>query len=64
MVHQLICGYRLTGSMSLIEPITAEVDDIRNFHSSDYVEYLESVNKSSDLEKHDEDLDEYGLGKF
>ena len=63
MVHQLLCAYRLTEAMEAIEPRPADVDDIRNFHSGDYVDYLESVNASKDLEKHSDDLDEYGLGE-
>ena len=34
----------------------------RQEDSSDYVDHLESVNRSRDLAKHDDDSDEYGLG--
>ncbi|XP_037083653.1 histone deacetylase 8-like [Pollicipes pollicipes] len=62
MVHALLSAFGLIDAMVPLGCEVAQVDDLRNFHSSDYVDFLESVDKSKDLDQYEDDLDEYGLG--
>ncbi|KAK1407222.1 hypothetical protein QVD17_38836 [Tagetes erecta] len=43
MAHSLIIHYSLHRRMEIIRPFPAGPEDIRNFHSDDYVEFLSSV---------------------
>lgn len=48
--------------MQLIPPRPASEDSLLSFHSRNYIEFLQKVDQSSDLEKHEEDQVEFGLG--
>ncbi|GFP90758.1 histone deacetylase 6 [Phtheirospermum japonicum] len=43
MAHSLIIHYNLHQRMEICSPFPAEPDDIRRFHSAEYVEFLSSV---------------------
>lgn len=48
--------------MQLVPPKLASEDSLLSFHSRHYIEFLQKVNESSDLEKYEEDQLEFGLG--
>lgn len=49
MVHHLIDAYDLAKDFTLIEPEPATEDDIRLFHSSEYVDYLKTQCDGDDV---------------
>lgn len=61
LVHNLIRAYDLVSHMQLIPPRPASEDSLLSFHSRNYIEFLQKVDQSSDLEKHEEDQLEFGL---
>lgn len=48
MVHDLISAYGLETGFSIVAPEPATEDDLRLFHSSNYVDYLKSQNDTDD----------------
>lgn len=44
MVHHLLSAYELDNDFTLVEPELATADDLRLFHSSNYVDYLMAQN--------------------
>ena len=48
MSHQLIVNYGLYRKMDVYEPHWATVDELTNFHSLDYINYMENISKKSD----------------
>jgi acetoin utilization deacetylase AcuC-like enzyme len=48
--------------MQLIPSRPASEDSLLSFHSRNYIEFLQKVDESSDLEKYEEDQLEFGLG--
>lgn len=62
MVHNLIRAYDLLSHMQLVPPKLASEDSLLSFHSRNYIEFLQKVNDSSDLEEYEEDQLEFGLG--
>lgn len=48
MAHQLIVNYGLYRKMDVYEPHSATIDELTNFHSKDYVNYLQSVSLKKD----------------
>ncbi|XP_021921351.1 histone deacetylase 8-like isoform X2 [Zootermopsis nevadensis] len=61
LVHNLIRAYDLLSHMHLIPSEPASEDILLSFHSRNYIEFLQKVEESSDLENHEEDLLEFGL---
>ncbi|KAK9511524.1 hypothetical protein O3M35_000163 [Rhynocoris fuscipes] len=60
VVHKLIESYDLLRNLKLYEVEPAEESELCNFHSSDYIQYLKSINNSYTP---DDDVElEYGLG--
>lgn len=49
MAHQLIVNYGLYRKMDVYEPHWASVNELTNFHSEDYINYLEVVSKKHDF---------------
>jgi histone deacetylase 1/2 len=47
MAHQLIVNYGLYRKMEVYEPHWATVNELTNFHSKDYIDYIESISKDS-----------------
>lgn len=45
MAHQLIVNYGLYRKMDVYEPHTASLNELMNFHTQDYIEYIESISK-------------------
>lgn len=43
MTHQLIVNYGLYKQMEVYEPHWANYDELTNFHSQDYIKYLENI---------------------
>jgi len=54
MVQSLINSYGLTGKLKLVPLVTATTEDLKVFHSHDYVQFLTDPN--------DTEEDQYGLG--
>lgn len=48
MSHQLIVNYGLYRKMDVYEPHWATVDELTNFHSLDYINYMENISKKCD----------------
>jgi acetoin utilization deacetylase AcuC-like enzyme len=48
--------------MQLVPPKLASEESLLSFHSRNYIEFLQKINESSDLEKYEEDQLEFGLG--
>jgi acetoin utilization deacetylase AcuC-like enzyme len=48
--------------MQLVPPKLASEDSLLSFHSRNYIEFLQKINESSDLEEYEEDHLEFGLG--
>ena len=48
MAHQLIVNYGLYRKMDVYEPHCATIDELTNFHSLDYLNYMETISKKSD----------------
>lgn len=59
MVHCLIESYGLLDKMNVVSPRQTTVDDLKAFHSADY---LERLNSSPTDSLASDDDDEYGLG--
>lgn len=53
LVHGLLKGYNLLKSLRTIHPLVASREDLRLFHSTDYINFLESCEAEKDLEKED-----------
>ncbi len=51
-------------SFSIVTPRQATEDELRLFHSEDYLECLKRLSDEDDDEKHDEDAETYGLSAF
>jgi histone deacetylase 1/2 len=45
MAHQLIVNYGLYRKMEVYEPHWATLNELTNFHSKDYIDYIESISK-------------------
>ena len=61
MVHSLVNAFQLFPKLNVIRPDTASEDEIRLFHSEDYVDFLQSFeNEHSNSDSGSED--NYGLG--
>jgi histone deacetylase 1/2 len=45
MAHQLIVNYGLYRKMEVYEPHWATFNELTNFHSAEYIEYMESISK-------------------
>lgn len=50
--------------MHVIPSKPASEDSLLSFHSRNYIEFLQNIDESSDLESHEEDLLEFGLGMY
>ena len=48
MVQSLIHSYNLTSKMCLLPPIKATVEELRQFHSHGYVQFLDSPNSNEE----------------
>ena len=60
MVHQLMTAYKLNDRTIVVPSVPATEEEIRTFHSEDYVEFLKTAKPSDD----DESEDVFGLGVF
>ncbi|CDW53218.1 histone deacetylase [Trichuris trichiura] len=52
MAHALICGYGLCNDMYILRPHDATFEELTQFHSDDYIEFLQNV--SNDIEVSEE----------
>ena len=48
MAHQLIVNYGLYRKMDVYEPHSATIDELTNFHSKEYIKYLQEVSAKKD----------------
>lgn len=63
MVHSLIESYGLLKLMTLIPAESASIDQLRAFHSLEYVQALEECGRECDSDEEvDSELEEFGLG--
>ena len=46
----------------IVEPIVASYDDLTQFHSRDYIDYLKQFNDSCDQYDYNEESDLFGIG--
>ncbi|KAL6011420.1 Histone deacetylase 6 [Asimina triloba] len=65
MAHNLIVHYSLHRLMHIHRPFPASPDDIRRFHSDDYVDFLASVTPENqqDPSSHGRDLKRFNVGE-
>lgn len=49
MTHSLLLHYGLYSKMTCYQPIPASKDDMKKFHTGDYIDFLQEVNPSSYL---------------
>lgn len=63
VVHELISAYGLLEHMTVVPSRRATEDEVNSFHSKLYIQFLQAVNDSDDLEQHEEDQLEFGFGK-
>ena len=63
MVHELIKSYGLLDKMKLISSTPLTEEQIKLFHSEDYIQYLKTSNLGSGENHSLEEEDEFGLGK-
>lgn len=61
LVHNLIKAYGLLHYMKVYSSCPASNEDLCSFHSSDYIDYLKTINDVLDPDD-DQEL-EFGLGK-
>ncbi|OIT04852.1 PREDICTED: histone deacetylase 6-like [Nicotiana attenuata] len=64
VAHTLACHYDLHRRMEITQPFPASAEDIRRFHSPEYVDFLSSVSPETlHYQKHDDhDLKRFNLG--
>jgi len=62
IVHSLIAAYELCQHMKLLTPVRASIDELLMFHSGDYIQHLQMLNDSKDMELHESQSEPYGLG--
>ncbi|XP_023226182.1 histone deacetylase 8-like isoform X1 [Centruroides sculpturatus] len=53
IVHELIKAYRLLESITILKPCQATEEELKSFHTEEYVEFLKKIEDISDLEKED-----------
>lgn len=58
ITNSLICAYNLLDKVTVIPSVPATEEDIRGFHSEEYVEFL----KTAEADSEDVTEDEFGLG--
>ncbi|KAK3580273.1 hypothetical protein CHS0354_023511 [Potamilus streckersoni] len=61
MVHSLIEAYGLLKHMQVISPSEATLEDMKQFHTEDYLHFLGKIADEDD-ENFDEESHQYGLG--
>ncbi|XP_071078644.1 histone deacetylase 8-like [Haliotis cracherodii] len=61
MVHSLIEAYGLVKYMKVIPPREATASELLQFHSSEYIEFLEKISDQEDEEKYDQEAEQFGL---
>jgi acetoin utilization deacetylase AcuC-like enzyme len=58
LVHSLIVAYGLIPSMFLALPKGASIDELKEFHDEDYLEFLSTVEGEAEISRHDDDDDD------
>ncbi|XP_046578893.1 histone deacetylase 8-like [Haliotis rubra] len=61
MVHRLIEAYGLVKYMKVIPPREATASELLQFHSPEYVQFLEKISDQEDEEKYDQEAEQFGL---
>lgn len=59
ITNSLICAYNLLDQVTVVPSVPASEEDIRGFHSEEYVQFL----KTAEADREDVTEDEFGLGK-
>lgn len=66
VTDNLIRAYRLSDHVTIIPPSLATVEELKSFHSEEYIEFLEKVNDLTEedlLEEEEEEMEKYGIGE-
>ncbi|TMW57113.1 hypothetical protein Poli38472_003038 [Pythium oligandrum] len=63
LTHQLVVGYDLYRKMDVFEPHWASAEEIKAFHSADYIDFLQRINPVNQKELQP-DLQKFNLGEF
>lgn len=63
LVNHLVDIYNLRKRMTILNVSLAAEEELLSFHSSDYIDNLKALNDVEDLEKHEDSVEDYGLGK-
>ncbi|ELU03635.1 hypothetical protein CAPTEDRAFT_148478 [Capitella teleta] len=61
MTHSLIAAYGLLPHLQVISPEAASKEDLKLFHSEDFIDCLRRLSDLDDEEKYDDDAESYGL---
>lgn len=61
LVHGLIEAYGLLKHMRIVNSAIASYEQMLQFHSSNYLQFLQSINNVDDEEQYMEEADQYGL---
>ncbi|XP_049943677.1 histone deacetylase 8-like [Schistocerca serialis cubense] len=62
LVHELIVACGLLNHLTPVPSRLATEEEISSFHSRLYIDFLQQVNESDDLEAHEDEQEEFGLG--
>lgn len=62
LVNHLIRSYGLNSKLIVLKNVLAKEEELLSFHSTDYINHLKYLNDVKDIENHEENLEEYGLG--
>ena len=65
MTHNLIRAYDLLNNVTVIPPSAATIEELKSFHSEEYIEFLRKINDLTEeeaLDEEEEELEKYGIG--
>ncbi|KAF8786285.1 histone deacetylase 8-like [Argiope bruennichi] len=65
VTHNLIKAYQLLDHVTVIQPNFATVEELKSFHSEEYIDFLKKINDLSEeelLDEEEEEMEKYGIG--
>uniref|UniRef100_A0A2L2YGI7 Histone deacetylase n=1 Tax=Parasteatoda tepidariorum TaxID=114398 RepID=A0A2L2YGI7_PARTP len=65
VTHNLIRAYDLLKNVTVIPPTVATKEELKSFHSEEYIEFLCKINDMTEeevLDEEEEELEKYGIG--
>lgn len=66
VTHNLIKAYELLKHV-VVPPQFATVEELKSFHSEEYIDFLRKINDLSEeelLDDEEEEMEKFGIGKF